>query len=143
MFDRRLQVRFLPCEQRSISRQLLTDGIEEGAEVSEFVAWWQVERDAEFTLAEARQTAADHIDGPQEQLREYCGNHDRDQQRCKRDVERGTQRRIQLLAHQYSRYANADRAERLIAEHHLLPHLEDASVASVDRTKLIDRIRID
>jgi hypothetical protein len=64
MFDRRLQIRLLSREQRSIGRQLLTDGIEERAEIPEFVAWRQVERHAELTFAEAGQTAADHIDGP-------------------------------------------------------------------------------
>ncbi len=101
MLDRRLQVRLLPGEQRPVGRQLLADRVEERPELAELVVAIQVERDAELPLAEACQPAPDHVDRPQEQLREQPRDDDRDQQRRERDVEGRAQRRVELLAHQH------------------------------------------
>ena len=139
MLDRRLQVRLLSREQRAIRRELLADGVEERPELAELVVRRKIERDAELTFAETRQSAADHVDGAQEQLREHRGHDDRDQQRRERDVDGRPKRRVQLLTHQHRRHTDANRSERLIAEHHLLAHLECAAVARVDHAQLVER----
>src|SRR5204863_7259361 len=73
MFDRGLQVRLLSREERAVRRQLLTDRVEERPEVPELVVLIEIERDAELAFAKPREPAADHVDWPEEQLREQRG----------------------------------------------------------------------
>jgi hypothetical protein len=143
VLDRRLQVRLLPREQRSVRRELLADGVEKRPEVAELVVLMQVERDAELPFAEPRQPAADHVDGPEEQLREERRDDDRDQERGERDVDGRTERRVELLPHQHRGYADADRSECLVAERHLLPHFERAAVLRIDDAQLVERAGVD
>ena len=127
----------------ALLRQLLADGVEERAQVTELVVLIEVERDAELPFPEPRQSAADHVDRPQEQLREQRGDDDGDEHAGNGDVDRRPQRGVQFLTHQHRRDADANRPERRVAEHHLLAHFERAPIARVDGAELVERGALD
>ena len=70
VLDGRLEVRHLTGHLRPVGRQLRADGVEERAELAELVVLLEIEPDAELAAAEPRQPAPDHVNRPQEQLRE-------------------------------------------------------------------------
>ena len=74
--------------------------------------------------AEPRQAAANHVHRPQHDLREQHRGSDRDQQRDAGGDGGRRQRSIQIALHQERRQADADLAERRVAERHRLGPLE-------------------
>ena len=139
MFDRRLEARLLTGELRAIGRQLLADRVEERAQFAELVVLRQVELHAELTFAEPCESAAEHVDWPQQQLCEKRRDQDRHAERHGRGDERGSQRGVQLLAHQYGREADSNGAKCLVAEQHRLSHFERLSFFRIDHAQLVER----
>ena len=111
LFDRRLEVRDLAGHLRSIGRQLFADGVEERAELAELVVLVEVQLHAELAAPQARQTAADHVNRPEQQLREQHRDQHRDGQRRQRRRERGPQRPFRSSPNQQRRHADADRSD--------------------------------
>ena len=66
----RLEVGDLPRHLRPVRRQLLAHLVEEGAELAELVPLAEVQPHAELAAPEAREAAANHVDRPEQQLRE-------------------------------------------------------------------------
>ena len=81
MVDRRLEIRHLAGDLRSVGRQLLADRVERSAELAEFVVLVQVQLHAELAPAEARQAAPDDVDRPQQPLRQQRRDEHRDAER--------------------------------------------------------------
>ena len=107
--------------------QLRADLIEHIAQLAELRVVAQIERGAEVAAAEPRQAAADHVHRPQHELREQH----------RRSAPRSAARRrrrappapaiVQVAPHQRRRQADADLAERRVAERHRLRPLEVAA----------------
>ena len=136
VLDRRLQVRLLPREVHPIGRELLTDRVEKCAELAELVTRRQIEGDAELAFAEPREAAAEDVNGPQQQAGEEARDNHRHAERGDGGVERGKERRIQLLTHQEGGDADADGAELLLAKQHRLAHFECLPFPRVEHTEL-------
>ena len=139
LLDRRLKVGHLPGHLRAIGRQLLADGVEERAELAELVLLVEVELDAELALAEASQAAADHVDRPEEELRQQRRDQHRHRQRAERGDQCGTQRLVEVLADQQRRHADARRSNLGVAEQQRAAELEVLPLARVDRAQLRQR----
>ena len=112
----------MPCRRRRA--QLRADLIEDVAQLAKLRVVAQIERGAEIAAAEARQAAADHVHRPQHELREQHRGQHGDQQRDAGGKRRRTERIVQVAPHQRHRQADANLAERLLAERHRLRPLE-------------------
>ena len=64
----RFEIGHLHGHLRSVGRQLRAVHIEEVTELAELVALIEIELDTEFATTEPCQSAADDVDGPQQQL---------------------------------------------------------------------------
>jgi hypothetical protein len=134
-----LQVGFLPGQQRSIRGQLLTDRVEEVSQLAELVAGRHVERHAELALAQARQSAPQHVNRPQQKLREDTAHEDGHGERTQRREPRVPEQVLELTAHQQRGHSDANRTEGLALAPQRFPDLEVPALPREDFPKLRDR----
>ena len=104
--------------------QLRADLVEHVTQLAELRVVPEIEPGAQVAAAEARQAAADYVHRLQHDLGEQHGGNHRDEQRDTRGQRRRRQRFVQVLLDQERRHADADLAERLIAERDRLAPLE-------------------
>ena len=139
LLDRRFQVGHLSGHLRPIRRQLLADRVEERAELAELVFLIHVQLHAEFAFAQAGQPAANHVNRPQEELREQRRDQDRHSQRPQGRHNRRPQRLIQILPNQQRRHANPRRTNLRVAQEQRSAKLEVLPLARIDREQLRQR----
>ena len=125
---RRLEIGDLAGHLRTVGGQLGADGIEKRAELAELVVLSQVEAHAQFAPSKAGQPAANHVNRPQQQLRQQHRADDRDGEREARGDDRRAKRRIEIFPNEQRGYAHTDRAEVGVAK----PQVAKATVPQLD-----------
>ena len=139
VFDGRLEMRHLPGHLRAVRRQLRADGIEEVAQLAELVLLIEVEPDAELARPEAGETAANHVDRSQQELRQEHRDPERDSKRDDGRDKGGPERLDQAVANQQRRNTHPDGAEfGIAAQQGVLQH-ERLALARVNRQQLNER----
>jgi hypothetical protein len=136
LFDRRLEVRDLAGHLGSIRRELLAHRVEKGAELAELVLLVQVELHANLALAQACQSAADHVNRTEEQLRQQRRDHHRNRERAKGGQQGRPQRLVEIVPDQQRRHADPRRSDFRVAEQQRAAELEVLSLARVDGAQL-------
>ena len=141
VLDDRIEARRRPFHGPA-GEQLVADRADLAPEIAELVLR-EIERRRWLAAPQSRQAAAQHVNRPQQPLREEQRHQRRTCQHVKRGLEDRLQLALELGANEQRRDADANGAKVHVAEPQRLPHLERASLTAEDLAELAEVVARD